>query len=150
MLAGVGLFSYVTATITSTMTVNTLNSDVRGVNDLRREKVGTVAGSTAQRYLEGQGVGTIAYGKIEEAVDALERKDLKAVVYDSPILRYYLSTHSGRHLALVDGIFDKQNYGLGLQTGSPLRKRINQALLSLTEQGYDRELDRKWFGDDAP
>ena len=50
MLAGAGLFTYITATITSAMTVETLNSDIQSVADLKARKwpVGTVAGSTAQ------------------------------------------------------------------------------------------------------
>lgn len=146
MLAGVGLFSYVTATITSTMTVQTLHSDVRGVQDLRGKQVGSVGGSTAERYLEGQGVGIVPFQKIEDACAALGRGELKAVVYDGPILRYYLSSHTADGLALVGEQFDKQSYGIGLPSGSPLRKKINETLLTLSEQGYNEELDRKWFG----
>ena len=56
MLAGAGLFTYITATITSAMTVETLNSDIRSVADLKTRKwsVGTVAGSTAQSFLENR------------------------------------------------------------------------------------------------
>ena len=58
MLAGAALFTYITATITSAMTVETLNSDVQSVADLKARKwpVGTVAGSTAQTFLERQGL----------------------------------------------------------------------------------------------
>lgn len=38
MLAGAALFTYITATITSAMTVETLNSDVQSVSDLKTKK----------------------------------------------------------------------------------------------------------------
>ena len=43
--------------------------------------------------------------------------------------------------------FDQQNYAFALQQNSPLRKRINRALLALQERGAGTELKRKWFGE---
>jgi polar amino acid transport system substrate-binding protein len=40
-----------------------------------------------------------------------------------------------------------QNYAFALQQNSPLRKRINRALLALQERGVGTELKRKWFGE---
>lgn len=46
----------------------------------------------------------------------------------------------------VVGLFERQNYGIALQSGSPLRKQINTILLELSEEGVIDELRDKWFG----
>ena len=148
MLAGMATFSYVTASISSTMTVDTLNSDVRTVGDLkeRRLEVGCVRGSTGERYLQEAGFTTQGFDTADAAADALAAGRLGAVVYDSPILRYYLKNHPGTKLMLTGELFEKQSYGIGLQEGSPQRKEITRAILKLREDGALEELETKYFG----
>ena len=145
MLAGMALVATVTANLTSTMTVDTLVSDIKSMADLQGETIGTVSGSAAERYLAARSNKVRGFPDIEAACGELATGKVKAVVYDAPILRYYLSENAGSKLQLVGEIFDKQNYGFALQEGSPLRKRINQALLTVAEQGFFADLDKKWF-----
>lgn len=145
MLGGIGLTSYITATLASAMTVNTLSSEIHGIADLQGQSVGTVSGSSAEAYLKTAGLTPQGFGDVNAAVEALTKGDLKAVIYDSPILRYYLSTHPATALKLTGDIFERQNYGFALPLGSPLRKRINEALLKLQLEGFRDELEKKWF-----
>lgn len=103
MLAGAGLFTYITATITSAMTVDTLNSDIRSVADLKMQKwpVGTVAGSTAQTFLERQGLTAQGFSDVGVAGAALAEGKVKAVVYDSPMLHYYAKSNPDKRLGVV-------------------------------------------------
>ena len=49
-------------------------------------------------------------------------------------------------MTVVGPVFRKENYGIVFPNESPLRKRVNEALLRLRENGtYDRLLT-KWFG----
>ena len=146
MLAGVALYSYVTATLTSTMTVSTLQSDIRTVADLQGQEVGTVAGSSSADFLKSNDITPKGFPDIDSACRALAAGELKAVVYDAPLLKYYVSTNPDSKLQLVGDLFEKQDYGFALPEKSPLRKDINRALLKLTEDGYLDELDKKWFG----
>jgi len=145
MLAGVALYSYVTATLTTTMTKDALQSDIRTVSDLQGQPVGTVRGSSAARFLESNQISTKGYADVDAACHALEAGELKAVVYDAPLLKYYLSSNSNTKLRLVGDLFEKQDYGFALADKSPLRKEINRALLKLGEEGYFEELEKKWF-----
>jgi polar amino acid transport system substrate-binding protein len=145
MLAGVAFYSYVTATLTSTMTKDALQSDIRTVSDLQGLDVGTVAGSSAARFLEINQIKAKGYADVDAACRALIVGELKAVVYDEPLLKYYLSTNSNTKLHLVGDLFEKQDYGFALVDKSPLRKEINRALLKLGEEGYFDELEKKWF-----
>jgi polar amino acid transport system substrate-binding protein len=150
MLAGIGLTAYITATLSATLTVNTLSSDIKGLGDLRTGTVGTVAGSSAVAVLQKQQLAVKEFADVESACRALAAGDLRAVVYDAPILRYYLSTNPGSSLQLVGDLFEKQKYAFALQEGSPQRTPVTLALVKADEQGFLEELDKKWFGTTAP
>jgi ABC-type amino acid transport substrate-binding protein len=145
MLGGIGLTSYITATLASAMTLNTLTSDINSVADLKGQPIGTVTGSSTETYLMGQGFNPKGFPDLTTAIDVLEKGELKAVIYDSPMLRYYLSTHPDTPLKVTGELFERQNYGFALPLGSPYRKQINEALLKLQLQGFRAQLEKKWF-----
>ncbi|MFN2474742.1 MAG: hypothetical protein ABR526_00165 [Chthoniobacterales bacterium] len=148
MLAGAALFTYITATITSAMTVDTLNSDVHSIADLKTQKwsVGTLAGSTAQAFLERQGLNVQTYQDVDTACAALDDDKVRAVVYDGPMLLYYAKNNPDKQFGVVGELFEKQSYGIGVPQGSPYRKEITRAILALREQGFFEELEGKYFG----
>jgi ABC-type amino acid transport substrate-binding protein len=149
MVVSIVLIAYFTAAVTTEMTVKSLAGDISGPGDLPGVKVGTLAGSTAETWLRNNKAKLSSYPDVSSAIAALNSGQIKAVVYDAPVLRYYLSKKVGTRLRLVGPIFEKQSYGIGLQQDSPLRVPINRALLALTERGFMNELQKKWFGANA-
>ena len=151
MLAGVALVSYVTATLASVMTVNNLTGDIKDLDDLKRlpaRMVGTVGGSAAQRYLTSRGINVRDnFNTVDELCAALAegKFGLRAVVYDEPLLSYYLATHPAAKLVFGGEKFDEGDYGFPLQLDSPYRKTINQRIPALRTGGYFEELKKKWF-----
>lgn len=147
MLGGIAFTSYITAVFTSTLTVNNLNSQVRGLADLQGQLIGTVDGSSSEAYLARVGLPMETHENVDDAIAALLKNEVKAVVYDAPLLRYWIATHSKEadHLQLVGEVFARQHYGYALKLGSPQRKLINEALLQLRAQGAFDEQERKWF-----
>ena len=146
MVVSIVLIAYFTAAVTTEMTVKSLAGDISGPGDLPGVKVGTIAASTAETFLRNNKAKVSAYPDVATAVAALNSGEVKAVVYDAPLLRYYLSKRIGTRLRLVGPTFEKQFYGIGLQQESPLRLPINRALLALNERGFIDELQKKWFG----
>jgi len=146
MVVSIVLIAYFTAAVTTEMTVKSLTGDIGGPGDLPGLKVGSVAGSTAETWLRNNKAKVSSYPNVASAIAALNSGELKAVVYDAPVLRYYLSKKVGTRLRLVGPTFEKQSYGIGLQPESPLRLPINRALLALNERGFIEELQKKWFG----
>jgi ABC-type amino acid transport substrate-binding protein len=146
MLVCIIFITYFTASITTIMTVGQLTSDINGPSDLPGRRVATVKGSTAEKYLTARHLDTKAFPTIDEAYAALGKKQVDAVVYDAPILLYYIKSSSTTKQKVVGRLFEKQGYGIALQQGSPHRKTINEALLKLRESGFIDELQSKWFG----
>ena len=147
MLTGILLVSYITASVTSAMTVRSLSGGINGPADLPGQLAATVAGSTAEKYLADHHLEFRSYANVDEAAAALADKHVKAVVYDAPVLLYRAAKDGAGQMHVVGRLFEKQNYGIGLSQGSKYRKQINQALLKLSEEGYLAELRGKYFGD---
>lgn len=150
MLGGIGLTSYITATLASAMTVNTLNSQITSVNDLKGQPVGTIGGSSAEAFLKLHGFNPLDFAGLHDATEALTKGDVKAIVYDSPMLRYFQATHAESPLQLAGDIFERQSYGFALPLGSTHRKAINEALLKLQREGVCEALEMKWFAGGKP
>jgi polar amino acid transport system substrate-binding protein len=72
---------------------------------------------------------------------------VQAVVYDSPVLLYHAANDGDGKFQVVGPIFRKEDYGIVVADSSPLRKRINTALLSLRESGEYESLYDKWFSE---
>jgi ABC-type amino acid transport substrate-binding protein len=143
---GIVLIAQFTAAITASLTVQQLTGAIRGPSDLPGKTIATVSGSTAARYLESENVRYRGVEKIEEAYQLLESGAIEAVVYDAPVLRYYVATEGKGSARLTGGIFRKEQYGIALPTGSALREEINNSLLRLEQNGEFQRIYDKWFG----
>ena len=144
-LVGIAMISYLTATATTIMTVDTLGGDINGPRDLDGKAVATVQGTSADKYLQAEHMKVVEFTKLEDAIDALKDNKVKAVVYDSPVMMYYLAEHDSKELHLVGKLFDKQKYGFGLQSNSKLRQQLNSALLTVAETDFLEQLDKRYF-----
>ncbi|CAN5397415.1 transporter substrate-binding domain-containing protein [soil metagenome] len=150
MLLSIVFIALLTAMFTATITVNSLKSDISSPRDLPGKKVATIGGSTAESWLQKHGVTDLeTFPDIKKCVEALKNGEVKAVVFDEPIIKYELKQPGNQELAAAGDRFDPGDYGFALQQDSTLREGIDQALLTLRENGFTEKLQQKWFGDDS-
>jgi ABC-type amino acid transport substrate-binding protein len=149
MFAGIFLIANLTATLSAGATVRELRSDIRGVSDLQGQQVATVEGTTSANFLRTNGIGFTGVTVIQEAYDLLLDGQVDAVVYDSPVLRYYVLNSRREDLDVVGPMLEIEKYGIALSEGSPYREPINRATLKLLEDGTYRQLYQRWFGSDT-
>ena len=146
MLLSIVLVSLLTASFTTTLTINTLKGDINGPDDLPGRKVSTVKGSTAEAWLNAKGAKVVAETTAAEAIAVLRKGDVQAVVFDAPVLQYEAAKSEDEKLQMVGSLFEEQNYAFALQQDSALLEKLNQGLLTLTERGVGAELKKKYFG----
>ncbi len=145
VIASLFFVSLFVAKITAAMTVTALTSSIATIGDLDRRRVGTVDGSTAALFLDTREVRHTAYADFSDMIEAFEAGEVEALVFDGPLLKYYLLRNPGSDAYLLERVFRSEDYGIALPTDSPLREPINQALLKLRERGaYDALVD-SWF-----
>ncbi|MFH1496656.1 MAG: transporter substrate-binding domain-containing protein [Verrucomicrobiota bacterium] len=145
MFTSVIIISGFTAQIASSLTVNKLNTEIKGPSDLPRFKVASVENSIATRYLSENRVPIVARDSIEAALDAVANGRADACVYDAAILKYYLRQHP--ELTLLPGTFDLRDYAIALPLESPLRKPLNITLLDIGQSDLWRLLRQRHLGD---
>jgi polar amino acid transport system substrate-binding protein len=148
LLIVIGLFvvSTFVAQITASLTVETLRTQVDGVNDLRDKRVATTSGSTSSRYLLTQAIDHQTFDQLSDMYVALESGDIDAIVHDAPILAYYAKTEGKGKFQTSGRVFSPEQYGIAVPENSMLREQINREVLSLRETGEYRKLVTKWFG----
>lgn len=129
MFAALLLVASFTASITSALTVNQLDTGVTGPNDLPKARIGTVEPSQGATYCARRHLRYRGYRDAAAAVDGLARGEIDAIVYEAPILQYRIKDHP--ELKVLEGTFANHGYALALRQGSPLRESINLALLDV-------------------
>jgi polar amino acid transport system substrate-binding protein len=145
MFVAVVFVALFTAAVTAELTVNRLQSDIRGIEDLSGRVVATSAGSTAAEYLQRHKFKAREFSSIEQAYDALINQTVDAVVFDAPVLMYFAAHEGKDQVKLVGDIFQEEKYGIVMPYRSPYRKSINQALLTLVENGTYQTLYNQYF-----
>lgn len=147
--AGIVFIAYYSANLSATLTVAKLDAKITGPADLYDKSVATVAGTTASTFLRGMGIDATETHTIEDSYHLLREDGYDAVVFDAPVLRYYVA-HRGEGVAVMAGpIFHEEDQGFVTKIDSPLRKPINQALFRMREDGTYNLIKEKWFGDDT-
>lgn len=148
MFSGYFVFAYFTASIATTFTVQELQGVINGLEDLPGKRIATVAESPAAEYLSDQtNLLFQDYSTLEGVYLAVEEgNDIDAVVYDSPVLQYFVNHQGQGQYKVVGDVFQSLNYGIALQQNSPYREAINAALLTLYETGQYEDIYQEWFG----
>ncbi len=151
IVGGVAIFGLLIAQVTTFLAVKKIKGEINGYRDLAHRRVATVADTTSIAALKKLGAQVMPMPRIEDAYQKLERNEIDAVVFDAPAIAYYVKNAKAdaSHATIVGELFEKQKYGIALQSGSSLREPINQTILKLRESGYYDALYQKWFGEDA-
>ena len=129
IFSGIILVSIFIATITSMLTVNQLETSVRGLEDLKKALVGTMPYTTSESFLKNSLISFKTYKSIDEGLEALINGEIKAFVYDAPELRYRIRQRFQGKLDVLPHTYSQENYGIALVNDSPLRKSMNRVLL---------------------
>ena len=141
--------AYYTATLTANLTVERFDAQISSPADLFGKKVCTVANTTSAHFLRDLGVTAAGATAIDDCFTGLKNGDYVAVVFDAPVLQYY-AAHEGSGTAQLAGtVFQNEDYGIAFRVGDELRKKVDEALLSIREDGTFDLIKSKWFGDDA-
>eukprot|EP01113_Clastostelium_recurvatum_P050432 TRINITY_DN9548_c0_g1_i2.p1 TRINITY_DN9548_c0_g1~~TRINITY_DN9548_c0_g1_i2.p1 ORF type:complete len:387 (-),score=104.00 TRINITY_DN9548_c0_g1_i2:61-1221(-) len=151
-LIGLIITSVISATITTSLTVASLSqaSGISSLNDLANKRVGVVNSTTSQSFMSNRGGSILVpypdLATLKSAFLDQEGARLDAVVFDDPILRYFVRNDGVGEGVLVGPMFADQKYGIAFPFGSPVRVRVNEALLNIQETGLDKVFYEKWFG----
>jgi polar amino acid transport system substrate-binding protein len=117
---------------------------IKGVEDLKGKKVGTLSGTVAQDMLTGMGgVDVKIYAGQVEPYEDLAIGRLDAVLLDLPIAAYYAKPNP--KLKYVGPPVGEGFYGIAMRKGDEeLQKKIDEILKKLMNSGRLKEIYEKW------
>ena len=147
MFAGIILISGFTAAITSSLTVTSLESHIKGPSDLPKVTVGTIKGTTSEHYLKKNHIYFYPYDSVSEGLKAVNEGRIDTFVYDAPILRYLIQKDYAGDIKVLTRKIARQDYGIALIQNSPLREAVNLVLLSEIKEKWWEDMIEQYLGD---
>ena len=146
MFAAIIIISFFTATVTSTLTVDRLESAIKGPEDLPHVRVATVAGSTSAIYLDHHAINYRRVATVLAGEQLVASGDVDAMVYDAPILQYVAKHDLGGSVMVLPSVFAHQDYAFAVPDGSALRERVNRVLLEELASDRWHALTERYLG----
>jgi ABC-type amino acid transport substrate-binding protein len=122
-------------------------SDIKTVDDLDGQVIGAQLGTTGADYAKNQtkAKSVRTYDLIDDAFNALEAGQVKAVINDCPVSKYAERAH--KDLVVVQAIQTNEEYGFAFPKGSDaLRTAVNKELTKLRDDGDLARISDKWLG----
>ena len=146
MFVAVVFVALYTAQLTTSLTVEQIRGAIEGPNDLPGKQVATLTHSLAADYLREHHAQVYEFPTIAQVFQALLEKNVDAVMLNAPILRYYAAHEGKGQVEVVGPEINILPLAIMVQLNSPLRKKIDGALLKLREDGSYERIYEKWFG----
>jgi polar amino acid transport system substrate-binding protein len=146
MFVGAAALSIFTATVTSILTVSSLQSVVHVPSDLFRLRLGAVGGGGGAEFLAREHHAFTPFRTYEDALDALAEQRVDALVANRASLRYLVNGSWHGVLRVSPIVLEPISYAVALTSASPLRESIDQALLRIIEEDRWRDVERQYLG----
>ncbi len=148
MLLSMIVASSLTAFMATALTLSQLDGPrVSQASHLRDRFVAVVAGTTGESFAKEHHARIRALPNLEEAINTVQAQEAAALVFDRPMLRYWLSEHPDSDLQISEANYQPQGYGFALQSSAAkFRNDLDVALLSLAAEGRVEALAEHWLG----
>jgi polar amino acid transport system substrate-binding protein len=146
MFVSIVLVSAFIALVTSAVTVQQLQTQIRSIADLARVRVAAVSGSGSAEYLRDLGIIAVSCETVRACLDALVAGDVDAVVEEWPVLQWEARHRYPGRLAIVPQPFARGFIGFALPRDSPRRRALNVTLLQVLDDPAWQEISRTYLG----
>jgi polar amino acid transport system substrate-binding protein len=150
-LSSTFVIASITAILASAFTLESLKSQVTGLQDLANVRVAALDSSTSSAFLRANGIAHQTMQDLDSMMVDLQGGRLDAVVSDAAYLKYTI--HEGRKKGHYGSItvlpyeFDSQNYGFALEPNSSIKESVNQALLVVRKSPEWRQKLKEYLGE---
>lgn len=139
--------SSLTAGIATALTLSQLDTgSIQRIEQLSQHRVAVVRGTTGARLAERHGARLVETSNLGAAVRSITAKKADAVVFDRPMLQYYLKQHPSLELQISTTSYEPQGYGFALRDDPALQHRLSVALLEAAEQNQLGAIVERWLG----
>lgn len=132
MIIGAILAPSLIGNLAANMTIEKQNTVISNRNDLVNHTIGVISNTSTIEYFKRNQIPYVEVENINHLISLLRSGEIDGGVYDAPMLQYHARKYPD--LTVLSDIFDRQNYGIALQSKSDLREDINAQLLTETNR----------------
>jgi ABC-type amino acid transport substrate-binding protein len=124
--------------------------EIKDLASLSGKKIGVTSGRPGDSFMAGQktatGVTVTKFPTMDDALGALNRTEIDAVVGDEPIITYS-SFKSYPNTTTLPNLINKYQYAAAVRKTEPaLLAKVNATIERLNSAGELKKLDQTWFG----
>jgi len=142
--------SSLTAGIATALTLSQLDTgSIQRIEQLSQHRVAVVRGTTGAQLAARHGARLVETRDLPQAVQRVTAHKADAVVFDRPMLQYYLKQHPSSNLEISTKSYEPQGYGFAVRDDPALQHQLSVALLELAEQDQLGAIIDRWLGADA-
>lgn len=146
MLLGVGIVSSFTAIITSSMTLQALEPEIRTLSDLENRNVGVLSDSAAAEWAAEAGITVRPLRTFGQVQRYFDEGEIEAFVHEAPVIRYLINRANLRGVKRAPLSIAPRDYALAFPTDGALREPANLALLTIVDSPAWQATLREYFG----
>ncbi|WP_017325082.1 basic amino acid ABC transporter substrate-binding protein [Synechococcus sp. PCC 7336] len=124
-----------------------VESDIVGPADLTGKAVGVQLGTVGdmEAGIYTDEIDVRRYSSIEQALAALARGDVEAVIADAPTAGYIVARQFADRLKLVGKLFTVEYYGIALRKETPeMTEAMSAAIAQLAADGTLAQIAKAW------
>ena len=144
MFTAVIMISGLTASVSSSLTVHRLKTEVSNFDDLRKTKVGCIPGSGTSNLLERYKIPFKNFNTVDEGLIAVNDGSVDAFVYDDAVLSYFVQKNKFKDkIEVIPSSYSKEYFGFASSNYS-LLKEVDVELLRVIESD-EWEMDLKKY-----
>ncbi len=127
------------------------NTEVASLDDLQDKRIAVQIGTTgAETAAEIPGAELSTFDSAPLALQELANGNVDAVINDAPVTLDAIASGNIDGLKVVGELLTTEFYGIALPKGSPNVEIINDALMTMMEDGTYAAIYQEWFGEEPP
>ena len=131
--------------------VQTDNAEVAGLDDLEDKKIAVQIGTTgADQAAEIPGAEISTFDSAPLALQELANGNVDAVINDAPVTLDAIASGNIDGLKVVGELLTTEFYGIAMPKDSENVEVVNDAIMTMMEDGTYAEIYQKWFGEEPP
>jgi polar amino acid transport system substrate-binding protein len=121
--------------------------DIKDLASLSGKKVGVATGRPGDAFMTAKkDISVKGYATLDDALGALNRAEVDAIVGDEPFLTYS-SVNSYKNTMLLPTLVNTYQYAVAVRKTEPeLLAKVNEAIDRLKASGELKKLDETWMG----
>ncbi len=127
------------------------NTEVATLDDLQDKKIAVQIGTTgAEQAAEIPGAEISTFDSAPLALQELANGNVDAVINDAPVTLDAIASGNIDGLKVVGELLTTEFYGIAMPKGSENVEIVNEALMTMMEDGTYAEIYQEWFGEEPP